>query len=235
MPDFVHSIHTHPDLVCICGHKLLFNELDRVLLLENSPSAQLLSYDTTFQLGDFYLSVLSFRHVLFEECPTIPVGFVFHERKYQSVHDQFFDICCKLAPSLKNTTKPIVTDEKQAIINAIASHLQSSTNLRYWNHIFRDAMRWLRAHGPPSADVGIYLSDVKDLFHLSSQEEYQAEMLQMAQKWSAPFYQYYCNHIAPDIASIARWALEPLGIYNPYSGITNNQAEGLNYVLKQLV
>ena len=140
LPDFIHSIHTHPDLICICGHKVLFNELDRVLLVD-SPSAQLLSYDTTFQLGDFYVSVLSFRHVLFKECPAIPVGIVLHERKYQSVHDQFFDVCCKLAPGLKSTTNPIVTDEEQGIVNTIASHLQSSTNLQCWNHVFCDAMR----------------------------------------------------------------------------------------------
>lgn len=128
LPDFIHSIHTHPNLICICGHKVLFNELDRVLLVD-SPDSQLLSYDTTFQLGDFYVSVLSFRHVLFKECPAIPVGFVFHERKFQSVHGQFFDLCCKLAPGLKTTAHPIVTDEEQGIVNAIASHLQSSTNV----------------------------------------------------------------------------------------------------------
>ena len=45
------------------GHKAMFDEMDRVLLLD-SPGAQLLSYNTTFQLGDFYVSVLSFKHVL---------------------------------------------------------------------------------------------------------------------------------------------------------------------------
>jgi len=73
-------------------------------------------------------------------------------------------------------------------------------------------MRWLRSHGAPAKDVGIYLSDAKDLFHLPSHQEYQAELLLTAQKWSAAFYQYYCNHINPDIASIARWALKPLCI-----------------------
>ena len=37
-----------------------------------------------------------------------------------------------------------------------------------------------------------------------------------------------------DIMSIAQWAIEPYGVYDPYSGVTNNQAEGLNYILKQL-
>ena len=55
VPSFVHSIKTYPDLVCICDEKSMLNELDRVLPLD-SPSCQLLSYDTTFQLGDFYIS-----------------------------------------------------------------------------------------------------------------------------------------------------------------------------------
>ena len=52
MTDFVHSLHIHPDLVCVVGQKALLNEFDQVLLLR-SPSPQLLSYDTTFQLGDY--------------------------------------------------------------------------------------------------------------------------------------------------------------------------------------
>ena len=48
------------------------------------------------------------------------------------------------------------------------------------------------------------------------------------------FFDYYKSNIHPDIMSIARWAIEPYGVYDPYSGVTNNQAEGLNYVLKQL-
>ena len=80
MPDFVHVIRTHPDLVCICAHKALLEELDRVLLVESS-SPQLLSYDTTFQLGDFYISTLTFRRTLFEEAPVIPAAFILHEKK----------------------------------------------------------------------------------------------------------------------------------------------------------
>ena len=43
----------------------------------------------------------------------------------------------------------------------------------------------------------------------------------------------YKSNIHPDITSIARWAIEPCGVYDPYSGVTNYQAEVL-YVLKQL-
>ena len=63
MPEFVYKIKTYPDMLCICGHKAILDELDRVLLLQ-SPSPQLMLYDTTFRLGDFYVSVLTFRHTL---------------------------------------------------------------------------------------------------------------------------------------------------------------------------
>ena len=37
MPDFVHSVCVHPDLVCVIGQKALLNEFDQVLLLD-TPS-----------------------------------------------------------------------------------------------------------------------------------------------------------------------------------------------------
>ena len=35
LPDFVHVIRTHPDLICTCSNKELLDELDRVLLVQS--------------------------------------------------------------------------------------------------------------------------------------------------------------------------------------------------------
>ena len=88
-------------------------------------------------------------------------------------------------------------------------------------------MRWLRSHGAPAQDVAVYLSDLRDLFHLPLEEEYCLKLDQMASRWSAPFYEYYSHNIHPDIHAIARWAIEPNGVHDPFSGGTSNQAEGL--------
>ena len=77
---FIWKINTFPDLICICGLQEIINECDKVLLLDSS--LQLLSYDTTFNLGDFYVSPLVFRHTLFQEIPCMPVMFLIHERKF---------------------------------------------------------------------------------------------------------------------------------------------------------
>ena len=78
LPEFVYKIETYPDLLCICAHVEICEEFDCVLTFE-SELPQLISYDTTFQLGDFYVSILCFRHTLFKECPVIPAAFLIHE------------------------------------------------------------------------------------------------------------------------------------------------------------
>ena len=75
---------------------------------------------------------------------------------------------------------------------------------------------------------------MKSLFHIPIATDYTVSLNNMACKWSAPFHQYYMSYIHPDIESIARWGIEPCGVYNPFSGVTNNQAEGFNHVLKRL-
>ena len=108
VPDFVWSIHTHPDLVCVCSNKRFAEELGRMLQIDFS-SLGLLSSDTTFQLGDFYVSHLhsdthfSRKHQLFLLVSYCMKGNL-------KCHEELFSICCKLVPSLSKCTKPIVTD-----------------------------------------------------------------------------------------------------------------------------
>ena len=61
IPGFIRKITTYPDLVCISGLQEILEQANKVLQLK-SPS-QLLSYDTTFKLGDFYVSPLLFKKV----------------------------------------------------------------------------------------------------------------------------------------------------------------------------
>ena len=98
-----------------------------------------LSYDVTFQLEDYYLSVLVFRHSLFENSPIMHVAFMIHERKFQSVHETFFNILLKQLPRLKKCRNlPIIIDREKALFNAIQKILPNVTVLLCWNHIKRD-------------------------------------------------------------------------------------------------
>ena len=70
--------------------RISYLEFDRVLHIDSNK--QLLSYDTTISAGDFYVSPLIFRHVLFKEILV-----------FQLTHEAMFKECVKLIPSLAKT------------------------------------------------------------------------------------------------------------------------------------
>lgn len=203
LPEFVHKIETHPNMVCVCGLKSILDELEKLLPIQ-SPSPQIMSYDTTFQLGDFYISVFAFRHTLFKESPVIPAAFLVHERKFQECHKELLNELLKHAPSLNQSKYPIVTDEEKGIVNAVVAKLPTVTRLRCWNHITRDVKRWLRSHAAPSQDVLEYTKYVQQIFHQRTLVEYQTQLDEMQKKWSAPFYEYFLENIHAQITSIGR-------------------------------
>ena len=61
---FIHFLSTYPDLCDVAGDVEMVKELNNVIQLRDENL--LLSYDTTFNLGEFYVSPLVFKHVVFE-------------------------------------------------------------------------------------------------------------------------------------------------------------------------
>ena len=59
----------------------------RAVLSVTGAQPRLLSYDTTYTLGKFYVSPILFRHTLFEQLTVIPAAFVIHEKRTQFAHE----------------------------------------------------------------------------------------------------------------------------------------------------
>ena len=227
IPGFVWKITSFPDLICICGLQEILDELDKVLVLD-SPS-QMLSYDTTFQLGDFYVSPLIFRHVLFKQCPCIPAMFLIHERKFTATHREMLKVCTGTVPALLKTKCLLVTDKEKAIVNAIRTELPGVKVVHCWNHILRDIRMWCRKHGAPTCDISVYCDHLLQLFHSPTEVEYERRLQERREMWDSTFASYYMQEIHPDVhQSVGRWVLEEHNVYNPYSGVTNNQSESFN-------
>ena len=103
---------------------------------ENLPVIQL-SYDTTFNMGDFYMSVLLYRHTEFNESPVIPLSFLIHERKLNSTHINFFTYMKSACPDLANSQHLlIVTNNEQATRNSLRTVLPELRAFLRWNHLF---------------------------------------------------------------------------------------------------
>ena len=91
------KIDIYPDLACVLGIEDLLLELNNILATNQGT---ILQYDTTFNLGDFYVSPLVFRHSIFDKSPTIPVAFLIHDRKYSNVHEMFLNVLKTKIPNL---------------------------------------------------------------------------------------------------------------------------------------
>lgn len=57
-------------------------------------------YDTTFKLGDIYVSVWIVRYLEFDQEPVKPFVLMMHERKTMDVHHTFFRKIAEWFPSL---------------------------------------------------------------------------------------------------------------------------------------
>jgi hypothetical protein len=84
-----------------------------------SDEPLLVSYDTTFDLGDFFVSVLVYKHAMFQRGNTIPVAFMIHDRRSGELHVRFFRTIKSLVPNLSKGTPVIVTDREPGIAKAL--------------------------------------------------------------------------------------------------------------------
>lgn len=130
-PDIVVTLQLIPQLVMIQMHPDINLH---VASLQNYFLPAVFHYDTTFDIGTYYTSILSMRNPVFKNEPLIPVAVMFHETTSESCHEIFFQtIKSKIQANNKNTV--IITDREKAIRNAITSQLPDANNIFCWNHI----------------------------------------------------------------------------------------------------
>ena len=228
--DFVQHIVVHPDLVFIMYSPAIV-DICRSTFASQLPVQQL-SYDTTFTLGDFYLSILLFRETEFVSSPIVPLAIMLHERKTQATHDLFFKHLSSAFPAVAAASNCIiVTDNERAITQSIANHVPAIPHFLCRNHVLQDAKRWLRDHGVSSTDeVNYYLDCMRSLFSSVDASTYKDSLLQYFLGWSQPFSVWFTDCVNPVIDKLASWALAQYDLKQ----VTTNQSESFNFVLKQL-
>lgn len=106
-----------------------------VASVETVAEQSLLSYDTTFKIGDFYVSIFMFRAAIFVGNPVIPLGYLVHDLKHKDIHKRNIDeVITRL-----NLRKMIPTTFDAEFINLpledikkISCHRHVDQNLKYY-------------------------------------------------------------------------------------------------------
>lgn len=170
---FIKEILTHPDLVCIMFLDELWEKVKGLLNRSDIPHI-CLQYDTTFNLGDVYVSVLVVRFQEMENAPVVPLMLMLHEKKNNKTHDLFFRNVAQYFPELLSAKNIyLVTDEEKAFLKAIRDNLPDLDSYRCWNHLMDNAKFKLGKLGITGKEVvASYIKDLRSLFRSSSREDY---------------------------------------------------------------
>jgi hypothetical protein len=224
LPGFIWSITTYKDLVVPCGMQFFVD------ILQNA-SFILLSYDTTFCLGDFYLSTLMVQTDSFNEHPCFPVAFLIHERKFSDTHAYLFKHFRKLSrPGLRAT---IVTDGEVAVTNAIRQTFPEWDVVSCWNHILTDVEVWLKKNRVTASEISVYKSSIRELLMCQSAAESAVKVATFNSAWSEAFNQYYESHLKVRVQMGSCFRLKSLNL--PVDTVSNNISESFNSLLKKHV
>ena len=107
----------------------------------------------------------------------------------------------KELPSLSNVKSPIpiVTDDEKGICNAIDRHLTEVVRVSCWNHIINAAKLWLRRHGAKSAEIPVYVSNLRELFHQPTWKAYLVKYKSVKRNWSQAFLEYFEENLHNEV------------------------------------
>ena len=88
-----------------------------------SASQLVLNYDTTYDCGNFLVSILSFRHPWFEEEPIIPVSVLIHETRLEVGHRMMFENRRRSLRALNQDKSVIIVDREASCKSTLADVL----------------------------------------------------------------------------------------------------------------
>ncbi|XP_030056629.1 uncharacterized protein LOC115468784 [Microcaecilia unicolor] len=232
---FVWSYTLHPDVLVMMGDRkmaTLFEDLTRSV--KDKPI--LVSYDTTFNLGDYYLSSVVFQHELFKESPVIPLCFMLHTNKKFLTYWAFLHSFKMICHRMENKNVIFASDSETSIQEAIDHVFPTVKRVVYWNYIRQDLKVWIKKHGGTNSDSNFYLDEIVELLKCNTKQIFHEKLRLKRRNWSKAFLQYYEQELHESIIYHASsWILEKNGIVEYVTGITTSISESFNSILKRVV
>ena len=172
-----------------------FPSISRTLRID-----QLLSYDTTFTMGGFNVSILIFRHTFFLKNPCNQALFLIHEKKYEESHKKLFHILDKLVKFSCGEKIACLTNGKRGTVNSV-----QLVDVRCWNHVFNDIRGFATKNGGRKEEPKVHKNDTKTILKAKDEQDSTTTFLRVSRKWSELFTDYYLKHIKPSLQKLPLW------------------------------
>jgi hypothetical protein len=142
-------------------------------------------------MGDFYVSVLTYRQTEFEEMPVIPLIFMLHMDRLQTIHEFFFSRVAELIPQIAESKNVIiVTDAEKAITNAVFHTWPNIPMFRCWIHAWKNIKLHLsKINIRDKSSVATYKSDFMHLLLQKTERSHKSLLAKLYLKsWNKVIY-----------------------------------------------
>ena len=244
---FVRIVTSAPEPMCVMCTDYQLNDIQRFC---TDPACFVpLSVDPTFNLGDFSVTVTSFRNLLLKNQTTgkhpVMIGpMLVHRRKLFSSYHFFASSLVSLKPSLCDL-KAFGTDGEECLYNAFGTQFSHACHVRCFLH-FRDnckaKLQEMKVSNDGVVDIiqdvlGSFLKGRPGLVDARTSEELNSQLLCLKSKWDgiAPgFHDWFVKHKLQAIESSMMAPIrQTAGLGNPPEPFYTNEIESINRVLKQ--
>ena len=196
-------------------------------------------YDTKYNIGNYWVSALTFRHPDFDHkgtTPIIPIAFLLHTNRSADSHEELFMVLMKKAPSINSPRNAFVSDREKGIEVARNKIFPLIQPAHCWLHFRINAKHALQKMGATKGDIKVVQDDILQLLRSKNIDEYNQIRTERLVKWSIPALKYFQVNLEPDMLKYdCAFIVSQIPDFNPVSGITNNTAESFNAVMKRVI
>ena len=256
---FVRDVKAAPEPMAVCYSDWQIRDIKR--FCTNPDEFTVVCADTTYNLGDFYVTPLSYKHIMLEDIrtgrpPLLPGPVLVHQQmKFTSFN--YFAASLIDADKGLRYVQAFGTDGDTNLSDALSHSFPFATVLRCFIHFERNLYEKLRELNVPKRIADEFVRDImgfragdtyqKGLVDCTSVSEFDQQLARLEVVWnerekpfcglSDPrFYHYFKQHKADTVRyNMLAGVREDAGLGSPPSIFTTNMSESLNNTIKKHV
>ena len=223
---YIRRLQVAPSPVCVLASDRQVQDVKR-FCANTTEKFSVLSIDTTFNIGDFYVTPTTYRHLLLDdrrtENPPLLLGpTLIHTRKDSDTFSYFGATLTGLENGTRNI-RFIGSDREDAVEKGMSPYLPVATWLACKRHVVEDCKRKLRSLGISSEYLTAFLRDIfgsdanheKGLIDSEGCMDFDAKLESLENVWNsrektsrgaalsdsgeAEFHRYFVAHVAEDM------------------------------------
>ena len=237
---FVRLVTGAPEPMTVLAYEWSLEDIERFC---TQAQCTVFTVDPTFNLGDFDVTVTTYRHLLLKnrkECNPVMLGPVFvHERKRFETYHFFASSLTGLKPSLTNL-RSFGTDEERALSTAFQTVFGRAVHLRCFFHFRGNLEAKLNDFGIPKH---VQIDFLRDIFGDPVEcEDFEAILNSMEVVWNErekvyhdppEFYQWFVRHCKDEVRNtMLKEKRRKAGLGDPPQPYYTNDVESVNCVIK---